>query len=494
MSKRKAKIAILAAVILFAVILIYFDAKLINRVQEASEDEENQSRMTSTADTDIASGNTDGTNADDGIENLDSTIKEATDGNTETGDIKKSEQIRIAGNTPEYDLELVLTENKDGKTFIKLKYYIDGESKSNELDEGELPELAEMFENRQVESENTGAFSIAQAMLNPVHSQLYILIHGAPLGSYYQSSLYMIELYDMSVKKLFSYPGIYGKIAFNNGCNMLAYSFEDPKQLSNFQEDSLVEVYDCVKCEYLINGSRDKSGKVIGKNSSSDYFYDYIFDGWHAANILRLKQTLRRKNQADSQQTEAVVLYDIERNILLNIDGSEQVIPASGDGEKSVPSGGEAKDESSNDADMTEAVAEDMGEETAEDVAEDVKNAEKTLIDFYSYLANQGDYENAMKLLHDNFSLKLQMLEQFGVSEIIKSDIDMESASVYGQLLRGAKFDTIVDADLKDEICTITYYHTLGSDTGSQIKQLLSAQLRKSEDGWKIILIEDGIK
>jgi hypothetical protein len=190
------------------------------------------------------------------------------------------------------------------------------------------------------------------------------------------------------------------------------------------------------------------------------------------------------------------VLYDIERNLLLNLDGSElKLVTKSTD---SAP----ADDPDIADASGTDINAAGEGTETGGAIQTDagkqgaVVDSEpvKTLKSFYSYLASEDDYAKAMQLLDSSFRLRLNMLQQFGVSEILKSDIDADSASVYGELLKAAKFDTIANDVVKDNICTISYYQILRPSADSQMRQLMSAQLQKFDKVWKIILIEDGVQ
>lgn len=492
MGKSKVIIAITMVLLLFAAVLVYFDAGLIDKTRQAA-----QEPIDTRASADI------GTVDKNAVPNTDSstggTTPESTGAfaaGTETRERVKSEKIDVNGNTPEYGIELKLCEGSDGRTYLSLQYYLNGIAKAEELDEGGLPELSGIFENREKEQNNANAFRVGQAILNPVHSQLYLLIKGAPLGAYYQSSFYLIELGDMSVKKLFSYPGLYGEMAWNKDYSLLAYDFGDPPHLSVLQEDNLIEVFDCKSGEYIIKNSRDLSGNILGLNSNPNYLYDYEFESWQSLGILKLRQATRLKNDPDSGLIQTEVLYDIDRNLLLLPDGSEQNLTsetakdgtisgtAASDNPGVKPQGEESKTGTEKNAEKAGSVDADiMGSEPV-----------KMLQTFYEYLSQKDEYPKAMLLLDDDFQLKLTMLKQFGADYITKSDISIDSASAYAELLKAAKLDTITKAEIKDNICTVSYYQILELSTDSKLRQFMSAQLKKNDGAWKIILVEDGIE
>ncbi len=492
MGSRKATVLIIMAALLLATVLIYYDARLINNARQAAQ--EPQNTQTADSKTDSLAGNTEGTVAGSSFENTVYGTSQATTGDMELNMLIKDEAVIVDGNTPEFELELKLAENTDKKTFLRLQYYLKGISVINELDNGELPELTGIFDNRDKERGNTEAFRIGQALLNPVHSQLYLRIHGAPLGAYTQASLYMVELNDMSVKKLFSYPGKYGKMALNKDFSLLVYSFGDPPHLSNLKEDNLVEVFDCADREYIIKGNRDKTGNVLGKNSSPEYLYDYEFLAWRTVDVLKLRQAARLKNDADSDMTQIEVLYDIQKNLLFNHDGSELKQTAAGG--VSVTPG--SPDRPGADISDTNAVMAGTGSAIVADTNTQGKTAgseaENVIKSFYSYLAAENDYSKALQLMDDNFKLRLNILKQSGVDEISKRDISAEGVSLYSNLLKAAKLDTITKSEMKGGICKVTYYQILGLSADSQIRQLMSAQLKKTGNVWKIIIIEDGVQ
>ena len=480
MDKRKLFIAAAAVVVLIAAIFVYFDSGLINRARQTGQEPQDTQNTAPVSESTAQQASGTGTGMQDTAVSQEQTLPE------ESEVLLNEEKVAVSNNTPEYDLDLKLCRSSSGKTFIRLQYYLGGVGTVNELDEGSLPELEGIFENREKEKGSTEAFKIGQALLNPVQSQLYLLVQGAPIGAYTQASMYMVKLEDMSVKKLFSYPGLYGKMSFNKDFSLLAYSFGDPPHLSSFQEANLLDVFDCVSGEYVIRASRTPSGEILGKNSSPAYLYDYEFAAWHSAGILKLRQAISLKTDVRSGITQTEVLYNIKQNLLLNLDGSEQKPETAGSGTAAASSGAIAAGGDS--TGTGGAIHTGNGTGGNKEDSDPVK----VLKSFYSYLGSEKDYSKAMELLDSGFKLRLGMLKQFGVEEISKSDIDADSASVYSQLLKAARFDSIKGEAVKDNICTITYYQVLGLSEDSQVRQPMSAQLGKSGKVWKIILIEDG--
>ncbi len=375
-------------------------------------------------------------------------------------EITKSEDIEVRYNSPEYDLKASLCEDSDKRTFVKLEYYLDGAGTIMEADSEKLPELNGIFDKRT--EAGTGIFKVKYAYLNSVLSKVYLQIAGASNAGYEETALYSLNLKDSSIKKLFSYPGKYSDMSFNKDFSLLGYSFDDPPHLSVFQESSLFEILDCKSDEFKVKGSRTASGKTAGAGRDPSFLYDYTFDSWQSNTAARLKQAIFQKKEPDGKPVgQGEVLYDVTKDEFLNPDGSPAANPSSEAPAKAVPA---VKGE----AEVT-----------------------KVLTDFYSYLASEKDYEKAMKLLDESFKLQLELLEQFGVTDIVKSDIDTENASMYSEILKAARLDSIVKAELSDNIYTVYYYQTISLNTDSQVRQALTAQLRKVKDNYKIMLIKD---
>lgn len=413
------------------------------------------------------------------------------------GQLVECETVHVDGNTPEYEFRLELCEDVRGRSFIRMQYYLDGFSFVNELDEGQLTELAGIFEKRKQEDGKSMGFRIGQALLNPVMGQLYLLIHGIDLDERVQAYFYKINIRDLSIRKLFSYPAIYGKMSFNADCSLLAYSFKDPAIMSFYQEDYLLDVYDCKNEEYLVRGNRDANGNYIGSNSNPDILYDYEFIEWQSGGVMKLKQGVRLKTSPDEKPQWKDVLYEIQKDLLKKTDGS--ILEPSDGIASSIIFNPENSEPGAKEAQGENAAEAENPENTAEPAADVVNGPESVIRNFYSYLESEDDYAKAMLLLDDGFRLRMAMLKQFGIDEVLKSDIDAEyeadNASLYSNLLKAAKLDSVTDNKIsKDGSATITYYHILALSGDSEVRQHMSAELKKTGEGWKIIMIEDGIQ
>ncbi len=423
--------------------------------------------------------------------------------------IIRSKPITVVGNTPEYEMQVTLCEAADLKPFIRIEYFMDGMSAMCELDERQLPEIEGILESTSGQQDDINTQSIQQLLLNPMYGQLYLMIVAKPADEYSQASFYKIGLGDMAVEKLFSYPAIYGKMVFNKDYSLLAYSFKDSPNMSAYQEDSMLEVYDCKAGKYVIKANRDADMQLIGSNSSPDFLYDYEFMSWNSLNTLRLKQGVRRMIDLGKAPVQNEVLYDIEENVLLNLDGSklkpgsdQDVADTAGAGDMGF---GEIKardDVNANDRTGKSGETTDILDKggTAQD-GNQMGDSEpaKVLKSFYNYLQTEDNYGKAMDLLGDDFKLRMAMFRQFGVQEISKVDISaeykQENVSLYSDFLKMAKLDIIGNETIVEEnTVIITYYHILGINADSQLRQPMSARIVKTENGWKIVLIEDGVQ
>lgn len=514
---RKSAIILIAAVILMAAVLIFFDARLLEKIKQTSQTQDGPLPEEQT----VIDGGTD-TSGNAGPDEAPSENDAGTDDEASADELAASENVRVEYNTPEYDIRVMLCENTGEKTFLRLKYYVDGISTVHELYEEQIPELAQIFENRkgpadgvggsqsaEVKDSNNSPYTISQALLNPVLGQLYLLINGAPLDTYTQSSFYAIDLYDVSVKKLFSYPARYGKMSFSSDFALLAYDFEDPPLMSMYREDSLFEVYSCTAGEYLVKGSRRQDQSLIGPDSDPGYIYDYTFEGWKASDTVKLVRASRPTNDAGTKPLLKEVIYNVITDDMTNIDGSKISNVNSGQGNdggtgEGAPEGtdGNGKDNGTGTGGSENAAGGGSGLDPGSDqeAAEGIGSEPvKVLKDFYSYLGSENDYDKAMNLLDDGFILRLGMLRQFGIEEIYKSDIvagyNQNNVSMYAQLLKAAKFERLVDVKISDDgSAVIGYYQTLGLGGDSSASQLMSAMLEKKDNVWMIKLIEDGIK
>lgn len=378
------------------------------------------------------------------------------DTESQTAEPVKTEEVKVENNSPEYDVKVTLVEDGSKQTSIKLEYYYEGAGTENTLDSTEIPEIDGIFEKRAENAENQAGFRIKGIWLNVKLSKLFMMINAEANNDMANTSLYSISLPDVSVKKLKSEFGKFGDISFSKDYKYLAYSFADNPAGSRLQESELLDVIDCGSDEFIVRNSRDKNEKKIGANIKSGTVYDYTFVSWNANNLVRLKQ-----RPLDGKGAAQEVLYDISRNLILNLDGSVM---------------GEAK-----------PIQTPAGTEAPPAAS----GASKTLKDFYAYLASEKDYSKAMELLDENFTLKLEMIKQFGIDALHKSDINEENASVYSDLLKAAKLDAVVKEDSKDGEAVIYYYQVMDLNSGTQIKQPMSAAMTKTGDGWRITLIQD---
>ena len=389
--------------------------------------------------------------------------------------IIKSEELEIAYNSPEYDLKALLREYSDRQSVVELEYYLDGTGTSMEIGGKIVPELESIFENRTGAGQDS--YKVKGAYLNPVYSKLYLQIAGKAYEGFEDTALYSVDLKEQTVKKLFSYVGKYSKMLFNKSFSLLGYSFDDPPVSSVFQENTLFEILDCKTDEFKVRGSRVSSGNKAGAGRDAGFIYDYSFLEWKSDTVARLKQSvIPIKGPAGKPSVQGEILYDVEKDGFTDTDGS----PLTG-----IPSVTGPADSQPTDAQPSEAAKEKPADAKA------ASEASKILTDFYSYLSSEKDYQKGMELLDGDFKLQLSMLEQFGASEIIKSDIDEENASMFSNILKAARLESVVKTETDGGVCTIYYYQTLSLNADSQVKQALKAQLKKVKGAYKIYLISD---
>jgi len=505
MNRKALAILVILTVLLLAVLFVYYDHKLIDNIVQTAQDQQTPLTSDSGGGTAVAGGTA---AANDTAATESSAISQTGTGTNTAGQpqepepLLNNEAVGVRYDSPEYDLKLNLCESQDKKTFIRMQYYLDGSGRINELDEESLPELAGLFEKRAGNADSEGGYKISQAMLNPIYGQLYILINDVPPGEYMQSSFYMIDLRDLSIKKLFYYPGRYGEMQFNKDFSLLAYSFGDPPLLSVHQEDNLVEVFDCKNAEYVVKGNLFMTKQhIIGTNSSNEVLYDFWFEGWDSLKVLKLKMGLRPLKAPDTEPVFKEVLYDISRNLLLDMNGGELKPEVPDNSAASSISTEESGDGSGGNTEKgNKAGSSASAGQTGSDAAIKATDSEplKELKNFYIYLNSNDTYKKAMDMLGDGFTLRLGMLEQFGVTEINKNDISSEynddNINLYSELLKSANFDTIAKESTKGSLSTITYYQVMNIGEGSHSRQYLSAQLRLADGKWKITSIEDGVK
>lgn len=379
----------------------------------------------------------------------------------ETPGIVRKDEIVVEYNSPEYDLNVTLYEDSSKAIFLKLEYYYEGEGRVNTFDGSAIPEIANIFAKRDEDSSKAEAYKVRTAYLNTKLAKVYLVINSGPSVGMPDTSLYEINLSDAKVKKIFSNTGKYTGMVFNKSYRYLVYSYNDPPESSVLQEASLFGALDCYTDKLTIKNSRSADGKRIGPNVEPKTVFDYTFSVWKSEDTVELiqKPVLKDKN---GKRIEKKVLYNITKNLFVNNDGSPvktqtQVGPANVSVKAPVESG-----------------------------------ALKTLKTFYTYLSNEKEYSKAMALLDDKFTFKMAILKSFGVDELVKSDIDVESATGYSDILKSSSIETIVKEEVKNGNTTIYYYQLMGSSTSTQIKSAMIVKIGKVAKAWKIISLQDG--
>ena len=147
--RRKSLIVFLVSILMLAGAIIYFDTKLLDHVKQTSQQQENQEEEAGGDSTAVTEqGLSDEGDGEDGEEQKDDDGSVASDTDSEEDQLNFSENVPVSYNSPEYDISVQLCENKDKRAFLKLRYYKDGATVENELDEGQIPELADIFGSR----------------------------------------------------------------------------------------------------------------------------------------------------------------------------------------------------------------------------------------------------------------------------------------------------------------------------------------------------------
>jgi hypothetical protein len=394
-------------------------------------------------------------------------IPENSDNNGDGGIIEliNFEEIKVINNSPEYDLKVLLSKNSNGEEFISLEYYYNGVSISKELSSRQVPEIKGIFDKRAGESADKTGFRVKTACLNTKYSKLYLIIEVAVKQDFVDTSMYVVNLKEFAPKKLFSGTGRYTDIFFSRDFKYLGYSYFDSPAGSACRENSLVNIVRCETDEFVVRDSRNIKGELIGNIKDLKNIYDLSFVSWDSDTVAKLKMTVNPKdgNKVESAKKEPKeVLYDIEKNTLLSLDGSL-------------------------------LLEEDKAPEKQEtDRQQNESGSVATLKSFYSYLSSEEDYGKGLDLLDSEFTLEIGILQQFGIEVLTKKDIDLKSAPMYAEMLRLARLDTIVKEDSTESSSTIYYYQVFSlSEAGTELKQPLIAHLKKIDEKWTILEIKE---
>ncbi|HHW47463.1 MAG TPA: hypothetical protein GXX14_02465 [Clostridiaceae bacterium] len=261
----------------------------------------------------------------------------------------------------------------------------------------------------------------------------------------------------------------------------MGFSYYDHPSAGALEENSLLQVINCETDDFIVKGSRNAEGALIGGNTDNKSLYDYVFIAWHSDTTAKLGVTVNPKTAPSSGSgagKQEEVLYDVTKNIFVNSEGNPVNIAdiTSGKGSDGEGQEGKKPGETGNVKQETDTV--------------------KVLKEFYTYLLSENDYGKAMDLLDDTFKLRIAALSQLGITELAKSDISMEEATGYAGLYAGilklTSIEKIVGEVKENEIVKIYYLQNFAMDKDNKIIQPLVAHLKKVDGLWKIIMIEDG--
>lgn len=374
----------------------------------------------------------------------------------------RSEEIKVINNSPEYDLKASLYENSINETYIKFEYYIDGTGITKELGNDKLTELKDLFKNRAKSLENESGNRIKNIYFNPKKSKAYFMLEGNNFSGETATTLYFFNLKDFSTKKLFEGTGKYSEPIFTKDFKYMAFNYTvGIAPQSSKKKSSYFQVINCDADELIINNSRDVKGDSIGGKKGNDYY----FLSWASNTSVRLMENMYMLDKIGTDagvKDQKELLYDIEKNMFLNPDGSIVT-----DGKTSLTStSGAARVKTESDS-------------------------IKALRNYYLYMSSE-QYGKANELLDDKFTLKLKMFKQFGIDALTKSDMDVSNMALYGSLFKTAKIESIVSEKAIGSNSVIYFYIVYSMGESDQVKQPLIANLVKMGKIWKILTVTDG--
>lgn len=377
-----------------------------------------------------------------------------SDGTSEEVAVKviKSEEVKVLNNSPEYDFKASIYENSLNETYLKFEYYSEGTGIVKEFGYDKIPELKDMFIN-----------SIS---FNPKKSKAYFIIEGKNQAGDTGIALYCFSLKDSNVKKIFEGVGKSSELKFSNSSNYLAFNFMPGVAVKGSEpENNYFQVVNCDTDELIIKNSSANKGNLIGGEKDKNLRYEYSFISWNnntSAKVKEIKYLMDKNGNVTGIKGQSELVYDIEKNVLLNADGSI----VNDTKASSISTGGAAQIK------------------TESDCIKILRN--------YYLLMSSEQYGKANELLDNKFTLKLKMFKQFGIDELTKSDMDVNNMALYGSLFKTAKIESIVSEKAARSNSTIYFYLTYSMGESDQIKQPLIANLVKSDKGWKILSVSDG--
>jgi len=410
----------------------------------------------------------------------DAVIKEqGGDGKTEP---EKTQELKVLNNTLEYDFKAVLVSRKNSGPSLRVSHYLEGTSVEKEFGTDLIDELKRIS----IVGDNTGVGDPGQAIgtayLNPRQSKAYLVFReNASEGNMIKMGLYSYNLIDGSLKKLFSDIGSFTDLFFTKDYRFAGFSYYDNHSTGAFEENSLLQILSCEKDEFMVKGSRNAEGKLIGGNTDDKSLYDFVFLAWYSNTTAKLGMTVNPKTVSSSGSNtgkQEEVLYDVTKNIFVDREGNTVSIT------DLVSKKGESEE--------VQEIKENDGTGIAKKESETVK----LLKEFYTYLLSESDYSKAMNLLDETFKLRIAALSQLGITELAKADINAdeatEYASAYAGILRLTSIEKIVSEVKENELVKIYYLQNFTMDKDNKITQPLVAHMKKVDSMWKITLIEDG--
>ncbi len=358
----------------------------------------------------------------------------------------RTESIPVLNNSQEIDLSAKLCENSSKETSLEFKFKSNGLYINKEIGSDKIPELEGTLEKRHAE---TGS-AVKNVRLNSRYAKAYIAVEGGIYGTDADSAVYIYNLKDFSLTKLASGMGYFSDMAFSGDSNYAAFTYSAGYD----EKNSFLQVADCRTDRLKVDRSKYEDGTFLGNQTGLKYSYAFV--KWFTPSILELSEGCYENDAAGSEK-HLSVLYNIEKNNFVNPDGSvteENGVAGSPGGLLASGSG-----------------------------------PVKAIKTFYEYLS-KDQYTKAYDLLDDAF--RLDASKGFGISGLKKSDIKAGEFQVYGSILKMTELDDIVSEKTARDTSEIYFYITLSPGKGSDARKPMKASLKKSDEGWKIVSVNDG--
>lgn len=132
-----------------------------------------------------------------------------------------------------------------------------------------------------------------------------------------------------------------------------------------------------------------------------------------------------------------------------------------------------------------------FGEKQVPPLFEEEVQAVYVLKELYSYSEKLDDYSDAMELLTDDFTMKLNMFERFGVERIDKSDVTGERIQAFARVLMSSNLKDIIATKNEENRIIIEYLHAMDLEDSGSIELKLVADLVNDSGVWKIACIRE---